>query len=143
MGPDLPMGFSMALAQNEAAMKQFESLSEAEKQAVIQRTHSVTSKQEMRRLVASLCDQGGARALCLRAAYIVFQSGGYPLAVHADLISCHDLWTIGFPRWSLWAPDRTQPNHSSSKARTSGVRGQFRKPRFCRTTNFLSSSSRV
>ena len=52
----------MALAQNEAAMKQFESLSEAEKQAVIQRTHSVTSKQEMRRLVASLCDQGGARA---------------------------------------------------------------------------------
>ena len=62
MGPDLPMGFSMALAQHEAAMKQFESLSEAEKQAVIQRTHSVTSKQEMRRLVASLCDQDGARA---------------------------------------------------------------------------------
>ena len=62
MGPDLLMGFSMALPQNEAAMKQFESLSEAEKQAVIQRTHSVTSKQEMRRLVASLCDQGGARA---------------------------------------------------------------------------------
>ena len=62
MDPDLPMGFSMALAQNEAAMKQFESLSEAEKQAVIQRTHSVTSKQEMRRLVASFCDQGGARA---------------------------------------------------------------------------------
>ena len=62
MGSDLPMGFSMALAQNEAAMKQFESLSEAEKQAVIQRTHSVTSKQEMRQLVASLCDQGGARA---------------------------------------------------------------------------------
>ena len=62
MDQDLPMGFSMALAQNEAAMKQFESLSEAEKQAVIQRTHSVTSKQEMRRLVASLCDQGGARA---------------------------------------------------------------------------------
>ena len=62
MYPDLTMGFSMALAQNEAAMKQFESLSEAAKQAVIQRTHSVTSKQEMRRLVASLCDQGGAPA---------------------------------------------------------------------------------
>ncbi len=33
MDMDLPMGFGMALAQNEAAMKQFESLSEAQKQA--------------------------------------------------------------------------------------------------------------
>lgn len=41
MDMDLPMGFGMALAQNEAAMKQFESLSAAQKQAVIQRTHSV------------------------------------------------------------------------------------------------------
>lgn len=55
MNIDLPLGFGMALAQNEAAMKQFESLSEADKRAVIQRTHSVTSKQEMRQLVASLC----------------------------------------------------------------------------------------
>ena len=29
------MGFGMALAQNETAMKQFESLSETEKQAVL------------------------------------------------------------------------------------------------------------
>lgn len=59
---ELPMGFGMALAQNEAAMKQFESLSEAQKQAVIQRTHSVNSKQEMRQLVASLCNPDGAQA---------------------------------------------------------------------------------
>lgn len=59
---DLPMGFGMALAQNEAAMKQFESLSEAQKQAVIQRTHSVSSKQEMRQLVADLCNRDGAQA---------------------------------------------------------------------------------
>ena len=62
MDMDLPMGFGMALAQNEAAMKQFESLSEAQKQAVIQRTHQVTSKQEMRKLVASLCNSDGAQA---------------------------------------------------------------------------------
>ena len=59
---ELPMRFGMALAQNEAAMKQFESLSEAQKQAVIQRTHSVNSKQEMRQLVASLCNPDGAQA---------------------------------------------------------------------------------
>ena len=52
---ELPLGFGMALAQNETAMKQFESMTEAEKIAVIQRTHSVSSKQEMRQLVDSLC----------------------------------------------------------------------------------------
>ena len=62
MDMDLPMGFGMALAQNEAAMKQFESLSAAQKQAVIQRTHSVSSKHEMRQLVADLCNRNGAQA---------------------------------------------------------------------------------
>lgn len=62
MDMDLPMGFGMALAQNKAAMKQFDSLSEVQKQAIIQRTHSVSSKQEMRQLVASLCNRDGAQA---------------------------------------------------------------------------------
>lgn len=57
MNMELPLGFGMALAQNEAAMKRFEALSEDEKQAVIQRTHSVNSKQEMRQLVAELSAQ--------------------------------------------------------------------------------------
>lgn len=57
MDLELPLGFGMALAQNEAAMKGFEALSETEKQAVIQRTHSVHSKQEMQRLVSSLSNQ--------------------------------------------------------------------------------------
>ena len=43
-------------------MKQFESLSAAQQQAVIQRTHSVSSKQEMRQLVADLCNRDGAQA---------------------------------------------------------------------------------
>ncbi|MGN0985832.1 MAG: hypothetical protein ACI4OU_04995 [Candidatus Enterenecus sp.] len=60
MSMELPLGFGMALAQNEVAMRRFESLTEAEKQAVIQKTHSVRSKQEMRQLVDSLGAPGGA-----------------------------------------------------------------------------------
>lgn len=56
---ELPMGFGMALAQNEAAMHKFESLSAQEKQAIIDRTHSVTSKAEMKALVASLTANDG------------------------------------------------------------------------------------
>lgn len=52
--PELPLGFGMALAQDEAAMQAFEAMTEAEKAAVLQQTHSVGSKQEMRQLVASL-----------------------------------------------------------------------------------------
>ena len=52
----LPLGFGMALAQNEAAMKRFEALPEAEKQALIERTQKVSSKSEMRRLVDGLMD---------------------------------------------------------------------------------------
>lgn len=52
----LPLGFGMALAQNEPAMKAFESLSESDKEALIQRTHTVSSKKEMQRLVASLTE---------------------------------------------------------------------------------------
>ena len=55
----LPLGFGMALAQNEAAMKSFESLSEIEKEAIVQRTHQVNSKREMRALVASLAEKRG------------------------------------------------------------------------------------
>lgn len=50
----LPLGFGMALAQNEAAMKRFESMTEPEKQALIQRTHQVKSKREMQQLVNRL-----------------------------------------------------------------------------------------
>lgn len=53
---DLPLGFGMALAQNEVAMKQFESLSEAQKADIINKSHNVNSKQEMQSLVNSLSD---------------------------------------------------------------------------------------
>lgn len=51
---ELPLGFCMALAQNEPAMKQFESMSEEQKKAFVERTHLVRSKDEMQRLVAGL-----------------------------------------------------------------------------------------
>lgn len=44
---ELPLGFGMALAQNEAAMKKFESMTESEKQAILQQTHNIKSKREM------------------------------------------------------------------------------------------------
>ena len=53
---ELPLGFGMALAQNEAAMQAFEAMSEADKQAVLRRTHSVRSKAEMQQLVSGLTD---------------------------------------------------------------------------------------
>lgn len=56
---ELPLGFGMALAQNESAMAKFEALSESEKEAVIQKTHNVTSKAEMRSLVNSLIQNTG------------------------------------------------------------------------------------
>ena len=51
---DLPMGFAMALAKNSEAMQHFYSLSEKEKQLVLDQTHNVQSKQEMQDLVANL-----------------------------------------------------------------------------------------
>lgn len=54
MSIELPLGFGMALAQNEAAMKKFEALSESEKRAIIDKTHTVNSKKEMQALVNSL-----------------------------------------------------------------------------------------
>lgn len=56
---DLPLGFGMALAQNEHAMANFEALSEQEKQAILQKTHSVQSKKEMRAIVNSLANGTG------------------------------------------------------------------------------------
>ena len=50
----LPLGFGMALAQNEAAMRGFEALSEEEKRTVLQRAHEVPSKEAMQQLVAGL-----------------------------------------------------------------------------------------
>ncbi len=51
---DVPVGFSMALAKNEAAMLHYASLSKKEKQNILDKAHNVHSKNEMDSLVASL-----------------------------------------------------------------------------------------
>lgn len=50
----LPLGFGMALAQNETAMRAFETLPEADKQAVVAQAQAVRSRAEMRHLVDGL-----------------------------------------------------------------------------------------
>lgn len=51
---ELPLGFGMALAQNEQAMHAFEAMTEEQKRSVIERTHAVTSRREMQQLVSGL-----------------------------------------------------------------------------------------
>ena len=53
---DLPIGFGIALAQNETAMKQFESLSSTQKEAVINKTRKINSKNEMQCFVNYLSE---------------------------------------------------------------------------------------
>ena len=59
MAIELPVGFAMALAMNEPAMKKFESLSSAEKESIVQQTHGVKSRQEMQQIVTSIAAGGG------------------------------------------------------------------------------------
>lgn len=56
-GPEIPMGLGMALAQNLPAMNHFASLSRERQQQIIQRTHSIGSKEEMQSFVASFVNE--------------------------------------------------------------------------------------
>lgn len=49
----------MALAMNSSARRAFESLTDEEKRQVLERTHGVRSKEEMRGLVNSLLGPEG------------------------------------------------------------------------------------
>ena len=50
----VPIGFGMALAQNEAAMIRYAALPEQQKQEILTKAHNVRSEKEMYSLVASL-----------------------------------------------------------------------------------------
>lgn len=54
---EVPMGLGMALAQNTEAMAYFAGLSKEQQQAVIDGTHDIHSKQEMRAYVERLSQQ--------------------------------------------------------------------------------------
>ena len=51
---DIPMGFGMALLRNPDAVMYYNSLSETEKQQIIEKTHTINSKSEMKAFVDSL-----------------------------------------------------------------------------------------
>lgn len=51
---NLPVGFGMALAMNEDAMKTFASMPETEQQSVIEKARTVSSRREMQQLVYDL-----------------------------------------------------------------------------------------
>jgi hypothetical protein len=51
---ELPMGFGMALMQNQAAAQYFHSLSEQERRRILEETHQIASKEDMRAFVDHL-----------------------------------------------------------------------------------------
>lgn len=54
MNNQIPLGFGFALAQNPAAMECFSGLTAEQRSELLEKAHSVTSKQEMKALVNSL-----------------------------------------------------------------------------------------
>lgn len=56
-GPEIPLGLGIALAQNLDAMNYFASLDDTGKQRVIDGTHSVRSKSEMKQYVSNLTER--------------------------------------------------------------------------------------
>lgn len=53
-GVQIPLGLGMALAQNLDAMNRFAALDDAAKQRIVEHTHQIGSKREMRAYVDSL-----------------------------------------------------------------------------------------
>ncbi len=51
---DLPMGFGMALAQNPEAMNRFAALPEEQQRRIVDGTHAIHSKSEMKAYVNHL-----------------------------------------------------------------------------------------
>jgi len=51
---DMPMGLDQALSKNEAARNYFYSLTEAKQKQIIDRTHTISCKEEMQSFADSL-----------------------------------------------------------------------------------------
>lgn len=50
----MPLGLGMALAQNPEAMQKFSNLTENQKHEIIQGTHTVKSKEQMKQYVENI-----------------------------------------------------------------------------------------
>ena len=55
-GKEIPMGLGMALAQNLDAMNRFSSLEHGQQQELINHTHDIQSKNEMRQFVSNIAE---------------------------------------------------------------------------------------
>ncbi|MFW5646515.1 MAG: hypothetical protein ACOCMX_04390 [Acetivibrio ethanolgignens] len=51
---ELPIGFTMELAQHSDALIQFSNMEKSEQQSIISQAHNVKSRDEMRHLVESI-----------------------------------------------------------------------------------------
>lgn len=58
---NVPIGFGMALAQDLNAMNHFASLDKATQQSIIEQTHHIHSKEEMRNFVSNLANNSSFR----------------------------------------------------------------------------------
>lgn len=59
----IPMGFGMALAMNEPAMRGYAGLTETEREHIIMRCKDARSKEEMQKIVDSLVPDGNVNNL--------------------------------------------------------------------------------
>lgn len=50
----VPIGFGMALAMNEPALNAYSAMTEAQKQAVLNKAHNARSEKEMHQIVKSI-----------------------------------------------------------------------------------------
>ncbi len=62
---ELPLGFGMALAMNEPAMRGYAGLSETEKEHLIMRCKDARSKEEMEKIVNSLVPEESAASIAV------------------------------------------------------------------------------
>ena len=53
---NVPIGFGLALSANTAAMNRYARMTEAQKQAILDKAHQVRSEKEMYSLVAGLAN---------------------------------------------------------------------------------------
>lgn len=54
---EVPIGFGMALAQNEKAVSAYAAMTREQKDAVIARAHQAESREEMQRIVADVAEK--------------------------------------------------------------------------------------
>lgn len=59
----IPLGFGMALAMNEPAMRGYAGLTETEREHIIMRCKDAKSKEEMQKIVDSLVPDGNVNNL--------------------------------------------------------------------------------